>query len=75
MRDIVSAFRKMSTKPGQGQLEATNHECPLISGPEFVESAPEWIDERRLRYTRYRRNDPERAPEEIVAEIDRSGSR
>ena len=43
--------------------------CPLLLTPDFVESAPHWVNARRLRYARFRSNDPKRETEDIVVEL------
>lgn len=47
-------------------MDVTGKRCPLIVGPDFVETAPKWIDSRHLRYMRYRKSDPQRTTEDVV---------
>lgn len=56
-------------------LDTAGRRCPLIVDPEFVESAPRWLDAHRLRYTRFRKADPQRNPNDVVVELEGSSKR
>lgn len=50
-------------------LEDGTTKCPLLFGPDFVETAPRWLDDQQLRYTRFRKLDPRRRTEDVVVTL------
>src|SRR2546428_8218955 len=56
-------------------LDTAGWRCPLIVDPEFVDSAPRWLDAHRLRYTRFRKADPQRNPSDVVVGLESPSKR